>query len=130
MSQWELLLLGPERVHSAPLWFILDPPLLWPNCFLMLPVTSAVVSRTILCHCHAAALTEAHRGWDFVLQMDSTGRIVMAVLQTWGGVHWIFHNAHVAWLFRRKSFFILYTYFVFPGYTESSSTELECAYLR
>lgn len=54
----------------------------------------------------------------------------MAVLQTWGSVHWIFLNAHVAWLFRRKSFFISDTYFVFPGYTESSNTELECVYFR
>lgn len=99
-SQWELLLPGPEEralrplvVHSGS--FTTRTQLLPDFC-----VTSAVGSGTAFYH--TAALGEGLRGWDFVLQMDSTGRIFVAVLWTWGGVH----SAHVAWLFRKKSFFI------------------------
>lgn len=49
-------------------------------------------------------------GWDFVLKMDCTGGMIMAVwemhLQTGISVHWIFHDALVAWVCRRSFFFI------------------------
>lgn len=46
------------------------------------------------------------------------GRIFTAVLRTWGGVHWIIHNA-------LKQIFLRADTLIFLGHSESSNPELE-----